>query len=175
MSLRTIVGALIYDVPRFARAIATGRWERMRNRDDRVTVRGRGVRCEWKYTSDLHIAKVFPSAGRLLMRSAFAEWPVRNASGHNAESPVVSFVIGHRGLDRVPHLQATLQSIAGPTDVAFECIVVEHGPAPEISVPPWVRYHFMESHTDYNRGAAFNAGAAIARGELLVLHDNDMI
>jgi N-terminal domain of galactosyltransferase len=176
MSLRTIVGALIYDGPRFARAISTGRWERMRNRNERVTIRGRGVRCEWKFTSDLHIAKVFPLAGKLLMRSAFAEWPVRNASEHDSESPpVVSFVIGHRGVDRVPHLLATLQSIAGQTDVAFECIVVEQAHSPEISVPPWVRYHFMESHDDYSRGAAFNAGAAIARGELLVLHDNDIV
>jgi hypothetical protein len=179
MSLRTIVGALIYDGPRFARAVATGRWERMRNRNERVTIRGRGVRCEWRFTSDLHMAKVFPWAGKWLMRSAFSEWPVamRDAPEDVSAAPAISFVIGHRGMDRLPHLLSTLRSIAGQSGVAFECIVVEQAAHSEIAphLPPWVRYHFTESQIDYNRAAAFNVGADIARGELLVLHDNDMI
>lgn len=179
MSLRTIAGALVYDCPRFAWSMASGRWERMRNRDERVTIRGRGVRCEWKYTSDLHIAKVFPSAGLRLMHRAFAEWPIvaREAPASESSSPVVSFLIGHRGVDRLPHLLMTLRSIAGQSDVAFECIVVEQATerAIESKLPPWVRYRFTESRDDYNRSATFNAGAEIARGELLVMHDNDLM
>ena len=179
MSLRRIAGALVYDCPRFAWTMASGHWERMRNRNERITIRGRGVRCEWRFTSDLHIAKVFPSAGKWLMRSAFADRPVamRDAPEDSSSSPVVSFVIGHRGMDRLPHLQSTLRSIAGQSGVAFECIVVEQAPQSELAphLPPWVRYHFMESHDDYNRAAAFNTGVVLARGGLLVLHDNDMI
>src|SRR2546423_8870883 len=99
----------------------------MRNRSERLTIRGRSVRCEWKYTSDLHIAKVFPSTGARLMRAAFAEWPIamRGAPLVDSQEPIVSFVIGHRGIERLPHLLSTLRSIAGQSGIAFECIVVE--------------------------------------------------
>ena len=33
-------------------------------------------RCDWVYASDLHLANVYPTAGRALMRRAFAEWPL---------------------------------------------------------------------------------------------------
>src|SRR5258706_609549 len=36
MSLRRRVGALIYDWPRYRRALRSGRWELMHNRDERV-------------------------------------------------------------------------------------------------------------------------------------------
>lgn len=179
MSLRTLAGALVYDVPRFAWATATGHWERMRNRSDRVTIRGRSVRCDWKNGTDLHIATVFPSAGRRLMRAAFAQWPIviRDAPEQTSQAPVVTFVIGHRGMDRLPNLLATLRSIAGQQSVAFECIVVELAAERVVEglLPPWVRYRFVESHEDYNRAATFNAGAEIARGEMLILHDNDLV
>src|SRR5437763_476809 len=146
MGLRQRLGALIYDWPRYRRALRGGHWELMHNRDERIATDGRGVRCEWRFTSDLHIAKVFPSLGRKLMAAAFAQWPVIErdappsaavpagsaASSPPALHPVVSFVIGHRGLDRVPLLLKTLRSIAGQSGVGIECIVVEQGVRREI-------------------------------------------
>src|SRR5947207_1950928 len=124
MSLRMMAGALLYDCPRFIAAMARARWELMRNRNERITIRDRGVRCEWKFTSDLHIAAVFPTAGRRLTRTAFAEWPVVLRDVPAASSnPVVSFIIGHRGVERLPLLLMTLRSIAGQSDIAVECIV----------------------------------------------------
>jgi hypothetical protein len=177
MVLRQRVGALIYDWPRFLRVP----WLRMHNRRERVTHDARGVRCEWQYTSDLHIAKVFPSTGVRLMRRAFADWPIELRDAPLvSRSPAVTFVIGHRGLARLPHLLATLRSIAGQRHVGVECIVVEQSARPEIAsaLPSWVRY----VHTpipvpdyEYNRAWTLNVGARLAQGELLVLHDNDML
>lgn len=177
MSLRQRAGALIYEWPRFL----TTPWVRMHNRCERITSDGRGVRCEWQFTSDLHIANVFPSVGVRLMRRAFAEWPIdmRDAPAPS-EAPAVTFVIGHRGVARLPHLLATLRSIAGQRDVGVECIVVEQSASREIeaSLPPWVRYvhtPLPSPDYDYNRAWTLNVGARLARGELLVLHDNDML
>ncbi len=179
ISLRTRAGALFYDVPRFLLALVRGRWIWMRNRAERVTSDGRGIRCEWEFTSELHIAKVFPWSAALLMRRAFARWPValrevpENANGH----PELSFVIGHRGLDRLPHLLTTLRSIAGQRGVIIECVVVEQDREPRIKeqLPTWVRYVFMPCSTAYNRAAAFNAGVDVARSEVIVFHDNDIL
>jgi hypothetical protein len=181
MSLRHRLGALIYDWPRFLRYIG-GDWTLIRNRREAITVNGRGVRCHWEFTSDLHIAKVYPATGRWLLRRALEDWPIRL----RAEAPAppkgpaaVSFVVGHRGLERLPQLLTTLRSLAAQTGVATECIVVEQSACPEIEakVPSWVRYVHtpVPSGAGYGRAAAFNAGARHARGHVLVLHDNDMI
>lgn len=179
MSLRQQVGALLYDWPRFRRSLRGGRWPLMHNRNERITAGARGVRCEWRFTSDLHIAKVFPALGGRLFDAAFTEWPIvlRETPEARNEVPDVSFVIGHRGRARLPHLLLTLRSIAGQESVPFECIVVEQDAAPAIEwdLPSWVRYLFTESHDDYNRAAAFNAGARLARGRVLILHDNDIV
>ena len=185
-SLRSRLGALVYDVPRFAAAMAgPSRWIHMRNRRERTRFDGRGVQCHWEFTSDLHIAKVFPSAGMRLSQKAFRQWPIAFADAPQAAgTPLVTFVVGHRGMARLPHLLATLRSIAGQTDVAVECVVVEQAVEREIEsrLPPWVRYvHTPPPDTDpgtdyeYNRAWTLNAGARAARGELLVLHDNDML
>lgn len=179
MSFRQRIGALIYDWPRYRRAMRSGRWELMHNRNERISTDDRGVRCEWRFTSDLHIANVYPSLGRKLMDAAFAQWPVVMADAPAAfnEAPEVSFIIGHRGLGRLPQLLTTLRSIAGQRGVAFECIVVEQAAAPEAKdrIPAWCRYLFSECRTDYNRAAAFNAGVRAARGTFVILHDNDIV
>lgn len=181
MSLKQRLGALVYDWPRFERSLrGTGSWIAMRNRSERITRDGRGAHCEWQFTSDLHIAKVFPSAGARLMQRAFRDWPIalRDAPETNGE-PRVTFIIGHRGLARLPHLLMTLRSIAGQRNAPIECIVVEQSASKEIEsqLPSWVRY----VHTpvapgyEYNRSWTLNVGARLARGQVLVLHDNDML
>ena len=178
MSLRLRLGALWYDWPRYLRSLIDGRWTLLRNRDEKIASDGRGVRCEWRFSSDLHIARVFPKVGARLMEAAFSDWPVSLRNQPLNESlPAVSFVIGHRGLQRLPNLLLTLQSIAGQSDVSIECIVIEQSSAPEVRdhLPAWVRYEFTECHGDYNRSATLNAGIAMARGDVVILHDNDMV
>lgn len=178
MSLRRRIGALVYDVPRYL----ASSWRDMRNRSEHVTSDGRGLRCEWEFTSELHLANVFPSFGARLMRKAFAQWPIalRDAPGTISDTPDVSFVIGHRGMARLPHLLATLRGIAGQTGAAVECVVVEQSVEREIEsrLPSWVRYIHTpvpDGAYDYNRAWTLNAGTAAARGRIVILHDNDIL
>lgn len=155
-------------------------WTHIRNRSECIDADASGVRCEWRWTSDLHIAAVFPSAGLRLMRAAFAQWPIGFAAAvPETDAPRVSFIIGHRGLGRLPHLLATIGSIAAQHGTPVECIVVEQSAAPETRphLPPGIRYVHtpVEASRPYCRSCAFNAGARQARGEVLVLHDNDIV
>jgi hypothetical protein len=162
MPLRQFLGALVYDGLRFERAVR-GRWPSMHNRRETITVDDRGgVRCEWQWGSDVR------------------EWPIRFAEAPAPlGSPEVSFVIGHRGRSRLPQLLTTLRTVAAQAGVAVECVVVEQCHQREIEgeLPPWVRYlhQGVSAGAAYGRAAAFNAGAAAASAQILVLHDNDML
>lgn len=111
------------------------------------------------------------------------DWPIMLRDvpeSVDAQDPEVSFVIGHRGTARLEHLLLTLKSIAGQTGIPCECIVVEQSYEPEIrqELPGWVRYHFTRTPTAeylYNRSWALNAGARLAKGRIVVLHDGDML
>src|SRR4029077_19950192 len=111
-SLRTRLGALLYDWPRFERNLR-GNWTRIHNRNERITPHDAGARCEWQFTSELHIANVFPSASTRLMRRALDDWPIRFDDALRLGDAIdVTFVIGHRGAARLPHLLAILPTIA---------------------------------------------------------------
>lgn len=190
-SLRQFIGATLIDLPRLLyRTWFKGGprrqpgWVWNRNRDDDVTSgpNGDGVICNWRYTRALHATRVFPELGALLLRRMLRDRPIElhDAPSVNGQSPEVSFIIGHRGTARLPHLLLTLRSIAAQRDVAFECIVVEQAFEPELKekLPSWVRYHYTKTPAAdylYNRSWALNEGARIARGQILILHDGDML
>ena len=177
------LGALILDWPRFEWALRTN-WLMVRNRNEHLHAsrEGRGFACQWQWTSDLHITGVFPALGRRLMMRAMQEWPITFADrpAQDAGDIQISFVIGHRGKERAPHLLATLATIAAQQGVRFECIVVEQSVQSEVRdfLPTWVRYlhtPISEPQMPYCRSWTLNAGAKIAKGKVLVLHDNDML
>jgi hypothetical protein len=183
------MGALVYDWLPFAARMRgwgarSGRpepWLLIRNRDESIGIDERGVECHWRFTSDLHIANVFPSAGRRLMRRSLERWPIAMCDAPQSSGvPRVSFVIGHRGTERLPHLLATLRSIAGQSGVPVECIVVEQSAEPEIEkfLPRWVRYLYTplpRPDLPYCRSWSFNVAVPNARSDVVVLHDNDML
>lgn len=181
MPLRQFLGAILYDGLRFERAVR-GRWQLMHNRSENITVdsSGRGVRCEWQWTSPVDYCRFVPWADIRLLRAALRQWPIAFADSRSHEAnPEVTFLIGHRGVSRFPHLLMTLRSIAAQSAVPIECIVIEQSHAREVeqALPEWVRYLYQPVlKTDaYNRAKTFNAGALAARGRILILHDNDML
>jgi GT2 family glycosyltransferase len=122
------------------------------------------------------------------MARALRDWPVALAGRPTADLPTagraegapdVSFVIGHRGADRLPHLSLVLASVAAQAGATVECVVVEQSAKPEIAgrLPDWVRYVHtpIPEGMPYSRSWAFNVGARATRGAVLVLHDNDML
>lgn len=183
---RTWLGVLLKDAPRYLAALVRpgGDYLALCNRNERLQVAsdGSGYRCEWQWTSDLHAPKVMPWLGRRLLKRALQDHPVRlqSAPMQTEPTPQVSFIIGHRGDARLPLLLKTLQSIAGQQGVAIECIVVEQDSESRLAkqLPAWVTHiHTPPPNADmpYCRSWAFNIGAKHARGELLVLHDNDLM
>jgi hypothetical protein len=190
VSLRHLIGAAVYDwVPFESRIRGIGArngrpepWLQIRNRRETISMNERGVQCNWRFASDLHIGKVFPSTAARLMRRSLSRWPIamRDVPAPMSGPPRVSFLIGHRGTGRLPHLLSALRSIAGQTGVAFECLVIEQSVAPEVEryLPPWVRYlHTPLPRPDlpYCRSWAFNIAAGHAQSGILVLHDNDVL
>jgi len=187
VTLRQKLGAALHDWPVFERNLRArdgrgGHWTRIGNRRDRIRVGpgGLGARCEGRWTSRLHGCDVFPSLGRRLMARALEEWPLGSAERPGlAGPPDVSFVLGHRGLERLPLLSAVLGSIAAQADVAIECVLVEQSEAPLVrdQVPDWVRYVHTAAPAGmpYSRAWAFNVGARATTAPVLAFHDNDML
>ena len=194
---RRVLGALLIDLPRYVVCMMTKQgWIRMRNRADAVrrAETGVGVACDWEHTRTLHLCDVFPVTGKWLLRRALRDYPITrqdrpkhqnglfccgNADIAEDAVPDISFLIGHRGKERLPLLMAVLESIAAQCDVSFEALVVEQDTTPVIrdSLPDWVRYvhNPCPDAMPYNRSQTFNVAAAHARAPLLVLHDNDML
>jgi hypothetical protein len=185
--MRLLLGTLSRDLPAYFPALMRGgsAYLAIRNRLERLEPApdASGFRCNWQWTSDLHAPKVIPALGRHLMRRALAAHPILRADTPAitaADNPQVSFLIGHRGAERLPHLLATLQSIAAQRGVTLECIVVEQDTASQLGphLPPWVRLVHTpppSPEMPYCRSWAFNVGAQHARAAVLVLHDNDML
>jgi hypothetical protein len=139
-----------------------------------------GVSCNWQGTSDLVITE-YALVGKLILRKAVAAFPFILSDRPTVQSRNidVSFIVGHRGNERIANLLMVLESIAGQQGVAVECIVVEHSEVKEAKykLPAWVKYIHLPADTGsgYSRSAAFNAGARIADGKMLILHDNDLL
>lgn len=182
---RLLAGVIAIDLPRYAALLSRPgyAYQRIRNRHE-VIERGpgeQGVRCLWKWTSDLHAPKHLRWLGRWLMRRALTDHPIRfSARPARASAPDVTFIIGHRGEERVPLLEAVLHAIAAQEHVSIECIVVQQEQACTLQgrLPSWVSLiHTPPSDADlgFSRSWAFNVGARHAHSPVLVLHDNDML
>jgi hypothetical protein len=190
-SLKQKLGVILFDLLRYEKGLRGSspaslhpKWVEICNRNESLerAPEGPGVLCLWKWTSDLHAPKVFPSLGLRLMKRAFQDWAVvfQDETPLLRDDVQVSFIIGHRGIERLPNLVATLKSIAGQRDVSTECIVVEQSETPQIKkvLPSWVLYihtPLPEASMPYSRSWAFNVGARAAKGDVMVLHDNDLL
>jgi GT2 family glycosyltransferase len=182
---RTFAGVVFKDWARYRRALNSpdASYLALCNRNERLTAAptGAGFKCEWQWTSELVAPKFLPGLGTSLLRRALLDHPIRRSSAPAVmEKPDITFVIGHRGTERLPHLLATLESIAGQQGSAVECIVLEQDSEPRVAgkIPAWVRYIHSPAprgNHAYCRSAAFNAAVPHARADALILHDNDML
>jgi hypothetical protein len=145
---------------------------------------GLGVQCEWRWTSELHAPQIIKRWGKKIVEASLQDFPISlEAVKENhqfSEQPHVSFIIGHRGMERLPLLQATLKTLANQDGANCETIVVEESVENELerNLPRSIRYFHLKiasRNQPYNRARTFNAGAKLARSKLLVFHDNDLL
>lgn len=142
---------------------------------------GTGYVCLWPYTSRLTAVEFWPVTARWLLKSFLMRYNFIEANSFPfVHACDISVLIGHRGLERLPLLLATLKSLASQENVSLECIVIEQDVESKIRdcLPRWVRYLHQKSdagNDKYNRSAAFNYGVRHARGPIILLHDNDML
>ena len=188
--MRRQMGTLALDRPLFAWPLlapagTARKWNRFHNRSERLIPNhsGPGFDCDWRWTSDLTVAKVFPWLGVRLLRAALAEWPIgirNDATSPLRGDPDVSFIVGHRGEERLPHLLSTLASLLGQTGCDTEIVVVEQAEASVLEgrLPAGIRRIHQappRAGMPYSRSWAFNRGVREAQGRFVVLHDNDVL
>lgn len=187
-AIRKWLGVAVLEYPSYRRSLnAEGRdWIGLCNRRESTTWSpGRtGIACNWEWTSELHAPSIFPHLRKEMFARALSDFSFELVSTPRcqaiADSVDVSFIIGHRGLERLPLLLVTLKSIAAQERVSVECIVVEQSVDRLISdsLPDWVSYVHTPPpvpEMPYARSWAFNVGALRARGRLLIFHDNDLL
>ncbi len=141
--------------------------------------------CHWTGSSLLTAPRLFPQVGARLLRKCLQEWPIQLAGllppGSPAEQPRVSFIVPVGGdSSRIPHFQMSVASLRAQSDCPCEIIVVEHSVEAcyRAAVPPECRYLHVPADPQaagYNKAAAMNAGVRLARAEILVLVDADML
>lgn len=186
MQLRERLGVWIKDRWRYERALRhPGRhYLGLANRNESLEPgpEGIGFFCRWRFTSRLHAPSIQPQLAVRLLQRCLADAPIQRRAEPTVASdpPELSVLIGHRGTERLPLLLATLESLAAQQDVRYECLVIEQATSSQIasSLPGWVRHVLAPPRPDkegYNRAKAFNDGAKLATGSVLILHDNDML
>lgn len=178
------MGTILFDLPRYLPSyVANSGWLKARNRSDTLTMQhGQpGVACTNASSSDLHACHVFPRLGKHLMRAALKQWPIRFDDIPFAEdnSPHITFVIPHRGIERLPQLIATIHSIRAQREIEVECLVVEQDQDTIISgLPAGVRHIQLPDpagSTAWQKSWAFNTGVREARADIVVCHDGDIL
>ena len=185
------IGALIYEVRillwetwRPYNKDSSPGWVYVRNRKEKLisSKESLGVKCDWDLTSRLHINLIFPLLGKRLFRKAFNDFPIKFSTPGFKKSlqSKISFIIGHRGDQRLPLLLTVLKSIAAQQGCEIECVVVEQDSQERIKefLPDWVTYvHSPQSKENmpYSRSGAFNVGAEFAKSDFFIFHDNDIL
>jgi hypothetical protein len=188
--LKELAGVWIKDSRRYARACgpetATNGdplWVHLHNRIEQIEVnpQGPGVRCLWEHSSRLHACEILPHWGSRLLKRVQQDWSFSFAS-HNLSSgrtPQVSFVFAHAGRDRLPQLCQVIRSAFAQRNVAIECIVVDLTKDSILSELPQgtIGQHVDTSHLPegWYKSWAYNIGARMARGDILVFQDGDIV
>ncbi len=141
---------------------------------------GCGLSILGDFTSYLRAPRLFPYLSKSLFQKALNQFEFQfDTARKRCGKPKVSYIIGHRGSDKILHLKLVIASIAAQSYDDIECIVVEQSKHSQLhdQLPDWVDYyHLQVGESDlYNRALSFNYGVEKCQGDYLVLHDNDLL
>ena len=189
--IHDLPGVLVRDIGRYRRALAHSGagfrsdargWISLSNRIEHLVAEEGlpGYRCDWIWGSTLHAPGVLPSLATSLMQVALSEWPIEFANEPRvvAETPKISFIFAHSGRDRLPQLIRTIRSLYAQREVPCEVIVVDQSPTPLLgALPVPLTYRHLAKAAgapEWQKTLAYNIGAQVAKGSILVFHDGDV-
>jgi len=180
----------ILELPWLARKFGLS-WINLHNRYERLirSRKGPGVICDWEWTRPLFLCNIYPKIAQKVARSAFSKWPIKLANKQKIflkDKPLISFIIIHKGIERMPLVEFVIKSIFGQSDIPVECIIIDQSETEALKerllknkdLIEGVRYHHIPIPNKSNRfhkAWAFNLGAKMAKADILVFHDGDVI
>ncbi|HMP72055.1 MAG TPA: glycosyltransferase [Kiritimatiellia bacterium] len=137
--------------------------------------------CEWDESSKLTVARIFPEVGGRLLARCREEWPFRwgEATAVSEATPRVSVILPVGGADRRVALSAVIRSFWGQDERSLEVIVVEQGTPPNFGKETWPGVKVVAVggtlEDGFNKSLCLNAGVRAARGDVVLLHDADVV
>jgi len=162
-------------------------WLDLRNRRQQIELDpvSSGRVCLWTGSSLLTATRIFPKVGARLLQKCLAEWPIQFANSSPGRpagvEPRISFIMPvGGGSGRIPHFRLSIASLLAQVDCPLEIIVVEYSAQPCYGpeTPKECVYHHLPADPQvdgYNKSAAMNAGVKLARADVVVLLDADMV
>ncbi|QDV82996.1 galactosyltransferase-related protein [Planctomycetes bacterium TBK1r] len=160
-----------------------GQWRSLCNRHERLEIRTdatgiTGGRCRWEHSSELTVTRVFPWMANRIFDAGFSNLQFEWHDLPSHERPAVSVLLAVGGHDRHRLLEPCLASLLGSavhvSGGAELVLVQERGTEIDVDWPA-IRKVLVEPQPAFNKSLMLNAAAKLARGEVLVIHDADLI
>jgi hypothetical protein len=159
-------------------------WLDLCNRQERVTQDpiSHGRICQWRDSSRLTVARIFPRATVRLLKHALDQWPI--ALNFALERPVTaspsaSVLIAMGGTERIEQFRLVLAALRAQSFPDLEIIVVEQSERRELEalLPKDVIYIHdpYDTKAGFNKSRALNIAAKEARGAYFLIHDGDYL
>jgi glycosyltransferase involved in cell wall biosynthesis len=96
-----------------------------------------------------------------------------------SEVPSVSYVVPCRGQGRIPSVRTVINNLRAQRYPAIQIILVEHDQdrrlQPESMAPLTYTLVSCRPNAPFNKAKAFNAGVAMVRSPIVILHDADIL
>jgi hypothetical protein len=138
--------------------------------------------CQWRDSSQLTVARIFPHVGRRLLHQCLRQWPLQfnyDSPAERCDEPEASVLIAIGGRDRWSQFRTVLASLRGQSHGSVEILVVEQSVSPQLqkSLPSEIRYLHdrQEAEGEFNKSRALNVAARVARGKYFLIHDADYV
>lgn len=175
---------LILKMPKLAESLGLS-WLDLCNRSEALQFDPAtgGRICQWQFSSQLTVSRVFPKVSLRLLKLILKQYPVNLsfASDSNiSDKPECSILFAIGGIERFPQFELALASARAQVNIDYEIVVVEQSPKSLFrdKMPGDIRYFHqvnLQPEQGFNKSWAINKAAKEAKSEKLIILDADYI